>query len=239
MQHTPFRHPLASHAAGTVLGYRRNGSPIYAIAGGNGAGEGGSGTGAPAGDGGTGGTGTGQGAGGQTGQQGTQSGTGGTGDTTDWKAMARQWEDRAKANKTAAEELAALKASNQTEQEKAVADAEKAGRTAAATEYGAKLAAAEFRAAVAKAGIDLGEASDLIDTTRFVTADGDADTAAIKAAVDKLAKLAPKGPGRSGGDMSGGNGGGPTLAAQIADAQKRRDFATVIRLKRQQAATTQ
>lgn len=44
---TPFKHPLATYAAGSILGRRRNGSPIYAIAGGNGEGEGGSG--APAG----------------------------------------------------------------------------------------------------------------------------------------------------------------------------------------------
>ncbi|MBP5931833.1 hypothetical protein F3K39_28270 [Streptomyces sp. LBUM 1479] len=43
MSNVPFRHPLATHAAGTVLGQRRNGSPIYAIAGGSGEGEGGSG----------------------------------------------------------------------------------------------------------------------------------------------------------------------------------------------------
>lgn len=48
MHTLPFRHPLAAHAAGTVLGRRRNGSPIYAIAGGNGAGEGGSGGTPPA-----------------------------------------------------------------------------------------------------------------------------------------------------------------------------------------------
>lgn len=40
---TAFRHPLATHAAGTVLGYRRDGRPIYAIAGGDGTGEGGAG----------------------------------------------------------------------------------------------------------------------------------------------------------------------------------------------------
>lgn len=43
MPNIPFRHPLATHAAGTVLGRRRNGSPIYAIAGGSG--EGGAGSG--------------------------------------------------------------------------------------------------------------------------------------------------------------------------------------------------
>jgi hypothetical protein len=32
----PFRHPLASHAAGTILGHRRDGRPIHAIAGGSG-----------------------------------------------------------------------------------------------------------------------------------------------------------------------------------------------------------
>ncbi|AFU62146.1 hypothetical protein SV1_6 [Streptomyces phage SV1] len=48
---TAYRHPLAQHAAGTVLGYRRDGRPIHVIAGGNGAGEG---SGAPAGGEGTG-----------------------------------------------------------------------------------------------------------------------------------------------------------------------------------------
>ncbi|MDT0432799.1 hypothetical protein [Streptomyces salyersiae] len=37
----PYRHPLATHPAGTVLGYRADGRPIYAIAGGDGTGEGG------------------------------------------------------------------------------------------------------------------------------------------------------------------------------------------------------
>ncbi|MFI8104712.1 hypothetical protein [Streptomyces sp. NPDC086023] len=44
----PFWHPLASHAAGTVLGYRRDGRPIFVIAGGNGEGDGASGGTPPA-----------------------------------------------------------------------------------------------------------------------------------------------------------------------------------------------
>jgi hypothetical protein len=126
-----------------------------------------------------------------------------------------------------------------SEQEKAVAEAEKAGRTAAAADYGLKLAGAEFRAAVAAAGIDLGEAAELIDVSRFVADDGEVDTKAIKAAVTKLSKLAPKGAGRSGGDMGGSGGSGDQAASldkQIEEATKRRDFATVIRLKRQKAA---
>jgi hypothetical protein len=50
MHTTPFRHPYATHAAGTILGRRRNGSPIYAIAGGSGEGGAGSGGNPPAGN---------------------------------------------------------------------------------------------------------------------------------------------------------------------------------------------
>lgn len=202
------RHPLATHSALDVLGYRRNGAPIYAIAGGNGEGEGGSGapavapaapdpalpapTPTPAA---------------------SPAPAPSTGDETDWQAKhkeavahSREWEKRAKENSKAADELEKVRQQNMSEQEKAVAEAETKGRTAAASEYGAKLAAAEFRAAVGLAGIDLGEAADLIDTRQFVGEDGEVDTKAIKAAVAKLAKLAPKPAGKSGGDLSGGTG---------------------------------
>ncbi|MBT2505151.1 hypothetical protein J7I98_04410 [Streptomyces sp. ISL-98] len=239
MQH-PFKHPLATFAAGTVLGRRRNGSPIYAIAGGNGEGEGASGSGGQSGSGETGTSGQGgDGSGGQSSDQAGQQSGQASGDTTDWQAEARKWEKRAKENKTAQDELATLKAANMTEQEKAVKEAEKAGRTAAAAEYAPRLAATEFRAAVAAAGVDLGEAADLIDTRQFVGADGEVDLKAIKSAVAKLSRLAPKGAGRSGADLSGGSGDQPhTLDKQIEEATKRRDFATVIRLKRQKAAQT-
>lgn len=159
------------------------------------------------------------------------------GEETDWKAEARKWEKRAKENGGAVSELETLRAANLTEQEKAVKAAEKNGRTAAAAEYGKKLAAAQFDAAVARAGIDLGEASDLIDTRRFVSDDGEVDTDAIKTAVKKLAKLAPRGAGRSGADLSGGSSEQPhNLDKQIAEATAARDFTRVIALKRQRAA---
>ena len=44
----------------------------------------------------------------------------------DWKAKAREWENRAKANKTAAEELASLKAAQMTEQERLTAQLQEA-----------------------------------------------------------------------------------------------------------------
>ncbi|MFD0078938.1 hypothetical protein ACFVIY_41995 [Streptomyces sp. NPDC127166] len=115
-----FRHPLATHSALDVLGYRCNGSPIYAIAGGSGEGEGGS--------------------------DGGQSGSS-TGGGTDWEAKyreavshSRDWEKHAKENKNAATELEPLKAAAMTEQEKALAEAEKAGRMAAEEAAQAKIA---------------------------------------------------------------------------------------------------
>ncbi|MCM2394354.1 hypothetical protein [Streptomyces albipurpureus] len=238
----PFKHPLASHAAGTVLGRRRNGSPIYPIAGGNGEGEGGSASGQDgSGESGTSGQ-QGDGATGQGGQATGQSGPGTSGDGTDWKAMARQWEKRAKENSGAQTELEKIRAANMSEQEKAVTAAEKAGRTAALSEAAPLIAQAKLEAAAALAGVDLTTLAEYIDLKRFVDKDGQVDDTAIKKAVTTFAKLAPaRGAGRSGGDMGGGSGSGDQAASidkQIADATAKRDFATVIRLKRQKAAQT-
>lgn len=138
---------------------------------------------------------------------------------TDWKAEARKWEKLAKDNRNAATELDKLRTATMSEQEKAVSDAKAEGRTAAATEYGTKLAKAEFKAAVAAAGVDLGEAADLIDTTQFLDDKGEVDEAAIKKAVAKLAKLAPKaGAPRSGGDTPPGGPGNPTTRPNSLNA---------------------
>jgi hypothetical protein len=110
--HTPFWHPLATRPAGAILGYRRNGSPIYAIAGGSDGGDAGSGTDAGSAD---------TSANAEEGQEQqakdesaeaddskstskqdddadtkkpARDGEGGT----DWKAHARKWEQRAKEN---------------------------------------------------------------------------------------------------------------------------------------------
>lgn len=130
-------------------------------------------------------------------------------ETIDWKARSREWEKRSKANASAVEELAALKARTMSDSEKAVADAEKRGRDNAAKEYGRQIAQAKFEAAAAAKGLDLGEATDLIDTSKFLTDKGEVDEAAIKSAVAKLAKLAavkPAGPSRSSGEMPGAPG---------------------------------
>lgn len=224
MRH-PFQHPLATHSALDVLGYRRNGAPIYAIAGGSGEGEGAPAPAAPAaGD-----------------PAGDAPATPPEGDPappasppeTDWKAEARKWEKRAKENNAAQTELEQLRQAQMTEQEKAVADAEARGRTAAAGEYGRQLAQARFEAAAATAGVQLGDAAEYIDIGRFVGDDGQVDSEAIQTAVTRLAAIAPKpGPGRSGADLSGGHGDTPpSVDKQIAEAQANGDWKTVMRLQ--------
>ncbi|MEV7793415.1 hypothetical protein AB0O68_15690 [Streptomyces sp. NPDC087512] len=142
-----FRHPLATHSALDVLGYRRNGSPIYAIAGGSDEGDGGSESG-QSGSGESTASGQNDGAAGaqSTDQDGQQSGqesgeSGSQSGEKDWKAHAREWEKRAKENKAEAdkgraalEELEKLRKAKLTDQEKAVEEAEARGRTAAEQE---------------------------------------------------------------------------------------------------------
>ncbi|MER6515088.1 hypothetical protein [Nonomuraea sp. NPDC001636] len=235
----PFKHPLATHSALDVLGYRRNGSPIYAIAGGNGEGEGGSESGGQTGSGESGQPG--QGGSGNTGstadqdgqQSGTESGKSGSGadSGTDWEAKyresvthSREWEKRAKANSAAADELEQLKASNMTEQEKAVAAAEKAGRTAAEQaaqaeieKRDAQLRELTVRDAVRERAEKHGaKASALLDSMSFRQKIADLDPAArtfganlddaIKAAVKDNPLFAAQTASRSGGDLSGGTG---------------------------------
>ncbi|MER7047736.1 hypothetical protein [Streptomyces jumonjinensis] len=166
-----------------------------------------------------------------------------SGDGTDWKAMARQWEKRAKENGTAAAELEKLKAANQTEQEKAIAAAEKNGRTAALSEAAPQIAQARLEAAAARAGVDLAPLAEFIDVTRFIGDDGTVDDKAIKAAVEKLGKLAPaRGAGRSGADLGGGGGSGDqahSLDKEIAQAKANGDWRTVMRLENSKLATAE
>ncbi|TYB50243.1 hypothetical protein FXF51_56805 [Nonomuraea sp. PA05] len=157
---------------------------------------------------------------------------------TDWKAMARQWERRAKENSKAADDLAKLKQQSMSDQEKAVEQARVEGRTEAAREHGKQLAEAQFDAALARKGLDLGDAADLIDKSRFVNDDGTVDKDAIAKAVAKLAKLTPKTPSSSGGDFGGGNGQGAppkNLREQIREAEQAGDWKLSRQLKSQLA----
>lgn len=89
----------------------------------------------------------------------------------------RKWEQRAKDNATAAEELEKLRAASLSDQEKAVAAAREEGRKEASESLTEKLLRAEFKAAAAGKLPD--GLVDAIDVKRFLDDDGEPDTGAI------------------------------------------------------------
>lgn len=117
MRTRPFKHPLATHSALDVLGWRRNGAPIYAIAGGSDEGDDGSDTSTDGeGDGSQDNASSkdGDGSDGKGTKAGSGDGKSAKDDGTDWKAHAREWEKRAKENAAAAK-AAAAKAAEEAE----------------------------------------------------------------------------------------------------------------------------
>lgn len=139
--------------------------------------------------------------------------------------------------KTQAAELAALKAANATDLEKAVTTATTETRSAVAREFGEKLARGMLKAQLGTR-MDAKVAEEIIadlNIGKYVGDDGEVDDAEITKAVDRLAPA--KGPRRL--DLGqGGRGDGPSLDQQIADAQKAGNFQLVIALKQQKARTT-
>lgn len=98
-------------------------------------------------------------------------------------------------------ELEQLRASQMSESEKALAEAEARGKSAATTAFGQRLAAAQFVADAARRNPDFDAASVLEDLNlaKYVTDDGEPDTKGIAAVVERLVpERAPDGPRRFG-----------------------------------------
>ncbi|KAB2384751.1 cysteine--tRNA ligase [Actinomadura montaniterrae] len=120
-----------------------------------------------------------------------------------------------------------------------------------ASTFESELLETRYENAVNRAATNVGaDAEALLDSQAFRDAvaaelDEDFDTDDLREAVNKVAKDFAKKPrfaaqqpaaGRSGGDFTGGPGARASIDQQIADAEKNRDFATAIALKRQRAA---
>lgn len=127
----------------------------------------------------------------------------------------RKWEQRAKDNATAAEELEKLKAASLSDQEKAVAAAREEGRKEASEKLTEKLLRAEFKAAAAgKLPDGLVEA---IDVKRFLTDDGEPDTGAIAKFVEDNALPEPEETAPSGLPDFGQGNRGPAAKTAASD----------------------
>lgn len=112
-----------------------------------------------------------------------------------------------KARVKAEADLAKLQRDGMSEHDRAVNEAREQGRAEAAAEHARALAAAEFRAQAAGKIADPDAALELLDLAKLVK-DGKPDTAAIAAAVGRLAAVPPP-PGRipPGPREPAGNGG--------------------------------
>lgn len=108
-------------------------------------------------------------------------------EVAEWKARARKFEDRAKANAAAAKELEALKASAMTDQEKAVAEAAAKARAEVLAEVGGSLVESAFKVAATGRPVDIDTMLDGLDRAKFLTDDGKPDVDRITAWIDKVA----------------------------------------------------
>lgn len=136
-----------------------------------------------------------------------------------WKSESRKHETRAKENAKAAKELADLKASMMSEQEKAIANAVAEAQKGWKTEQGTKLAQAEFRALAAGRMDDerLGTLISGLNLSNFLNADGDPDADAIGSFLDGVA---PKSQTLDLGQGSRGNGNGNATPLNSDDLTK-------------------
>lgn len=108
-------------------------------------------------------------------------------------AKARKWEDRAKSNAQAAKELETLKQSTMTDIEKAAATAKAEGRAEAARELAEERVLDKIRVAAAGRPVDLDALLEGVSPSKFLDTDGQPDTKAISAWVDRVA---PAGTGQ-------------------------------------------
>lgn len=150
---------------------------------------------------------------------------------TDWKAeaekyksLARKHEDRAKANNSAAKELATLREQGMTDIERQVEEAKKATRTETLAEVGQSRAGDAIRFSIGDRLKD-DEVDSLLDDLnlgRFLTEDGQVDKAKVATYV---ARVAPAAPGRQFPDLGQGAGNGNRSGGKsfLADAIRKRN----------------
>lgn len=124
-----------------------------------------------------------------------------------WKALSQKHEERAKSNAAAAKELESFKQQTMTDTEKAVQAARLEGRTEGVRTASEKIARAEIRAAAAGRNVNVDALLEGIDPTRFLDDEGEPDTKAIAAWMDKIAPVGdekPRGPRDLGQGVRGG-----------------------------------
>lgn len=142
---------------------------------------------------------------------------------TDWKAEARKWQDRARANNGAAKELDDLKKKGMTDFERQVEEAKKATRVETLAEVGQDRAGDAIRFSIGDRlpAEDLDELLDNLNLAKFLDEDGKVDRDKVAKYVARVApKNGQKFPDLGQGARNGGAGGG---ASFLADAIRKRN----------------
>lgn len=129
-----------------------------------------------------------------------------TSEPQDWQAeaarlreeltKARKWEERAKENSAAAKAAEKARLDAMSEQERAIEEAKQSAWTEATTTYGKRLARTEFDALAGRRNpnFDTASALEFVDLGKFLSEDGEPDTKAITAAVERLVPAPTDGP---------------------------------------------
>lgn len=148
---------------------------------------------------------------------------------TDWKAMARKWEERAKTNKEAAEELKQLKEAQMSQQEKEAKHTKELETELA--RYKAEKQQAEWRRTVSK---DTGIPADLLRGSTLEEIQAHADSLKQYLQANKTDTQAETGPAAGYAPSVGttpGKRGSVPLDEQIKEAEKNKDLNRVMLLK--------
>ena len=111
-----------------------------------------------------------------------------------WKALSRRHEQRARENAEAAQELATVRQSQMTEQERAVHTARDEARAEALAEFGSRLVDAKFEAAAAGRTVngrplDVGALLEGVNRSYYLTSDGEVDADKVTRFVNNVAPV--------------------------------------------------
>lgn len=153
----------------------------------------------------------------------------------DWKAeyektlaQSRKWEDRAKQNKAAADELTKVREASMTDLEKAVSEASASARAATLKEVGGDLVMSAVKAAAAGRPIDVDALVEGLDPARFLSEDGKPDLDAIQGWVDKIVPAVPE--TQQGWYPDLGQGARGSTVAPLNSTQLERDLRDALKM---------
>lgn len=131
-----------------------------------------------------------------------------------WKSLARKHEERAKANAHATKELEQLRQQSMSDADKAIAAARAEAEADANRRWGVRLVDERLRNAAAGRPVDVDALLEGVDRTRFLGDDGEPDTDAIAAWMDRVAPRPPEpepGMPTSSLDLGQGTRGAPAM----------------------------